>query len=108
MSRKIVIEKHLGNTVYGVSVFDSYGIEHHLGDINANDIGKLKIHDISIASHAHQIWSNEVKPEENLLGNAIAECSECESRKSKTKELYYKQFDKFLATLKKYNGTTDY
>ena len=35
-------------------------------------------------------------------------CSECELRKSKTKELYYKQFDKFLATLKKYNGTTDY
>jgi len=25
-----------------------------------------------------------------------------------TKELYFKQFDKFLATLRKYNGTTDY
>ena len=76
MCRKIILESYENNTVYGVSVFDSYGTEHHLGDINANDIGKLKIHDISIASHAHEIWSNEVEPEENLLSNAIAECIE--------------------------------
>ena len=76
MSRKIILESYENNTVYGVSVFDSYGIEHHLGDINASDIGKLKIHDRSIASHAHEIWSNEVEPEENLLSNAIAECIE--------------------------------
>ena len=76
MSRKIILESYENNTVYGVSVFDSYGTEHHLGDINASDIGILKIHDRSIASHAHQIWSNEVKPEENLLSNAIAECIE--------------------------------
>ena len=25
-----------------------------------------------------------------------------------TKEWYFKQFDKFLAALRKYNGTTDY
>jgi hypothetical protein len=80
MSRKIILESYENNTVYGVSVFDSYGTEHHLGDINANDIGKLKIHDISIASHAHEIWSNEVKPEENLLGNAIAECIEIDKK----------------------------
>tara|TARA_Y100000592_G_C5429890_1_gene297773 strand:- start:551 stop:817 length:267 start_codon:yes stop_codon:yes gene_type:complete len=76
MSRKIVIDKYINNTVYSVSVFDSYGIEHHLGDIDVNDIDKLKIHDKSIASHAHEIWSNEVEPEENLLSNAIAECIE--------------------------------
>ena len=76
MSRKIILESYENNTVYGVSVFDSYGTEHHLGDINASDIGILKIHDRSIASHAHQIWSDEVEPEENLLGNAIAECIE--------------------------------
>ena len=76
MSREIAITTNENNTVYSVSVFDSYGVEHHLGDINASDIGKLKIHNISIASHAHQIWSNEVKPEENLLGNAIKECNE--------------------------------
>ena len=76
MARKITLTTYENNSVYSVSVFDSYGTEHHLGDINANDIGKLKIHDISIASHAHQIWSNEVEPEENLLGNAIRECNE--------------------------------
>ena len=76
MSRKIIIDKYINNTVYGVSVFDSYGVEHHLGYIDVNDIDKLKIHDRSIASHAHEIWSNEVEPEENLLGNAIRECNE--------------------------------
>ena len=76
MSRKIVIDKYINNTVYGVSVFDSYGVEHHLGYIDVNDIDSLKIHDRSIASHAHQIWSDEVEPEEDLLSNAIAECIE--------------------------------
>ena len=80
MSREIAITTYENNTVYGVSVFDSYGIEHHLGDINASDIGILKIHDRSIASHAHQIWSDEVEPEENLLGNAIAECIEIDKK----------------------------
>ena len=76
MSREIKITTYENNTVYSVSVFDSYGVEHHLGYIDVNDIDKLKIHDKSIASHAHEIWSNEVEPEENLLGNAIKECNE--------------------------------
>ena len=76
MSRKIVIDKYINNTVYSVSVFDSYGIEHHLGYIDVNDVDKLKVQDRSIASHAHEVWSNEVEPEENLLGNAIRECNE--------------------------------
>ena len=76
MSREIKITTYENNTVYSVSVFDSYGIEHHLGYIDVNDIDRLKIHDRSIASHAHEIWSNEVEPEENLLGNAIKECNE--------------------------------
>ena len=80
MSRKIVIDKYINNTVYSVSVFDSYGTEHHLGYIDVSDIDKLKIHDKSIASHAHEIWSNEVKPEENLLGNAIAEAIEIDKK----------------------------
>ena len=80
MSKKIVIDKYINNTVYSVSVFDSYGIEHHLGYIDVNDIDKLKIHDKSIASHAHEIWSNEVEPEENLLGNAIVECIEIDKK----------------------------
>ena len=70
MSRKIVIDKFEGNTHYGVSVFDSYGTEHHLG------YSKI----LSEAFHSHieelakKIWANEVEPKEDLLGNAIAEC----------------------------------
>ena len=76
MGRKIVIETYEDNTVYGVSVFDSYGTEHYIGNLNVSDIDNLKVYDRSIASHAHQIWSDEVEPEENLLSNAIAECIE--------------------------------
>ena len=75
MSREIAITTYENNTVYSVSVFDSYGVEHHLGYIDVNDIDSLKIHDRSIASHAHQIWSDEVEPEENLLSNAIRACN---------------------------------
>ena len=80
MSREIKITTYENNTVYSVSVFDSYGTEHHLGYIDADVITTLKIHDRSIASHAHQIWSDEVEPEENLLGNAIAECIEIDKQ----------------------------
>ena len=67
MSRKIVIDKYQGNTVYSVSVFDSYGTEHHLGYYTW-------LNDEEIEKKAKIIWANEVKPEEDLLGNAIAEC----------------------------------
>ena len=80
MSRKIIIDTYEDNTVYGVSIFDSYGTEHYIGNLNASDINSLKVHDRSIASHAHQIWSDEVEPEENLLGNAIAECIEIDKK----------------------------
>ena len=80
MSRKIVIDKYINNTVYSVSVFDSYGTEHHLGYIDVEDVDILRIHDRSIASHAHEIWENEVEPEENLLGNAIGEMIEIDRK----------------------------
>ena len=70
MSRKIVIDKYQGNTVYSVSVFDSYGTEHHLGYWKNYDNAKLE----DFEKWAEEIWSNEVKPKEDLLGNAIAEC----------------------------------
>ena len=76
MSREIKITTYENNTVYSVSVFDSYGTEHHLGYIDVDIIESLEVNDRSIASHAHKIWSDEVKPEEDLLGNAIAECIE--------------------------------
>ena len=68
MSREIVINKYEGNTVYSVSVFDSYGTEHHVGDYSHYS----QMHDIE--DLARGIWENEVKPEENLLSNAIGEC----------------------------------
>jgi len=76
MARKITLTTYENNSVYSVSVFDSYRTEHHLGYIHVSDIDNLEVNDRSIASHAHQIWSNEVEPEENLLGNAIRECNE--------------------------------
>ena len=67
MSRKIIIDKYQGNTHYSVSVFDSYGTEHHLGYYTW-------LNDEEIEKKAKIIWANEVKPEEDLLSNAIAEC----------------------------------
>ena len=68
MSRKIIIEKYQGNTVYSVSVFDSYGTEHHLG----YHCEGAKLANIEVK--AEEIWVNEVKPKEDLMGKAIAEC----------------------------------
>ena len=67
MSRKIVIDKYEKNTHYSVSVFDSYGIEHHLGYYTW-------LNDEEIDKKAKIIWTNEVKPKEDLLDNAISEC----------------------------------
>ncbi len=67
MSRRIIIDKYQGNTHYSVSVFDSYGTEHHLGYYTW-------LNDEEIEKKAKIIWANEVKPEEDLLSNAIAEC----------------------------------
>ena len=75
MGRKIIIYKYEGNTVYGVNIIDSYGTEHYIGNLNVSDIDNLRVNDRSIASHAHQIWSDEVEPEENLLSNAIRACN---------------------------------
>tara|TARA_R110002012_G_scaffold146655_1_gene304972 strand:+ start:105 stop:371 length:267 start_codon:yes stop_codon:yes gene_type:complete len=74
MSREIVINKYEGNTVYSVSVFDSYGVETHLGYLHHTELDKLIVNDTTIREHSELLWANEVKPEENLLSNAIGEC----------------------------------
>tara|TARA_R100001082_G_scaffold108061_1_gene82789 strand:+ start:135 stop:473 length:339 start_codon:yes stop_codon:yes gene_type:complete len=66
-SRKIVIETHQNNTVYAITVFDSYGTEHYIGNLSVDVIDKLKVHNRSIASHAHEIWANEIKPMQSHL-----------------------------------------
>ena len=80
MSRKITISKYEGNTHYSVSVFDSYGTEHHLGYIHTEEIDEIKVNPLFknvpnyVRFQAEEIWSNEVEPKEDLLGNAIKEC----------------------------------
>ena len=70
MSRKIYISKHESNTHYSVSVFDSFGQEHHLGYWSELDNSVMLV----IEAKARVIWENEVEPKEDLLGKAIKEC----------------------------------
>ena len=68
--RQIKINKYENNTHYSVSVIDSYGKEHHLGYYNVLSPEILG----EIEADAEMLWQNEVKPEVDLMGNAIAEC----------------------------------
>ena len=70
MSKKITISKYEGNTQWSVDVEDSYGKEHHLGYYNllyAKTMAEIEM-------KAEEIWNNEVKPKEDLMSKAIAEC----------------------------------
>ena len=72
MSRKININKYKGNTHYSIHVTDSYGTEHFLG--YSSKLGDDMLAEIE--RQAHDIWANEVKPKEDLLSKAIANCIE--------------------------------
>ena len=75
--RKISINKYEGNTHYSVSVFDSYGKEHHLGYysvLSPEILGEIE-------ADAEMLWQNEVKPEVDLLANAIKECIELDKKR---------------------------
>ena len=75
MSRKITIYKYKGNTQWSVDVEDSYGTKHHIGYYNT--LGSCPEYDSAedeIEGRAEEIWNNEVKPKEDLMGKAIAEC----------------------------------
>ena len=70
MSRKIQIQKYKDNTHYSVYVVDGYGTEHHLGYykvLSPEILGEIE-------ADAKMLWNNEVKPKEDLMGKAIAEC----------------------------------
>ena len=88
MSRKITIYKFSGNTDYSVNVEDSYGKEHHLGYISDGAIDSLRFLNYpknvtrkNLIEQAEEIWANEVKPKEDLLGDAIAECIELDKKR---------------------------
>ena len=77
MSRKINISKHKGNTHYSILVTDSYGTEHFLGYSSELDNDMLA----EIERQASDIWANEVKPKEDLLSKAIANCIEIDIKR---------------------------
>ena len=62
--RDYSITKYKGNTHYTVNVTDSYGQEHVSFFRTRQECGE----------YVYEVWINEVKQEEDLLGNAIAEC----------------------------------
>ena len=70
MSRKIIIDKHKGNTHWSVHVIDSFGKEHHLGYWSELDNSVMLV----IEAKARVIWENEVEPKEDLMSKAIKEC----------------------------------
>ena len=54
-------------------MIDSYGKEHHLGYYK-------HIYTNKVEEKAQEIWSNEVKPVEDLLAKAIAQCIELDKK----------------------------
>ena len=84
MSRRIIIDKYEGNTVYSVHVIDSFGQEHMLGYLSDLTIDELKFlnyptnghTNLSIIEQATDIWENEVKKEISSMDKAIKECIE--------------------------------
>ena len=80
MSRKININKYEGNTHYSVSVTDKYGQEHHIGYYKHLYTNKLQ-------EKAEEIWSNETKPEVDLMSLAILDCIEIDKKSGRTLSL---------------------
>ena len=66
MCRNYSITKYKGNTHYTVYVTDSYGQEH---------TNFFKTEEECVL-YVYQVWENEVKKPEDLLGKAIAQCIE--------------------------------
>jgi len=76
MSRKINISIYKDNTHWSVEVEDSYGIKHHVG---YSSVLTESFHK-EIMKKADKIWSNEVKPKEDLMAKAIANCIELDKK----------------------------
>ena len=85
MGRKINISKYQSNTVYSVSVTDSYGNDHHLGYWKHFDFLE------DIEKRAEEIWANEVDPEIDQyldgLGKAILMCKEIDKSNDNLREI---------------------
>ena len=62
--RDYKIIKYMNNTHYTIIVVDSYGQEHTSFFRTVDEC----------SNYAYEVWANEVKQEEDLLGKAIANC----------------------------------
>ena len=69
--RDYSITKYKGNTHYTVYVTDSYGQKHSSFFRTTEECDE----------YVQQVWSNEVKQEEDLLGKAIANCVELDIKR---------------------------
>ena len=78
--RQIKINKYEGNTHYSVHVVDGYGKEHHLGYYKHIYTNKLE-------EKAQEIWLNEVKPEKDLMAEAIKQCIEIDRKAGRVPSL---------------------
>ncbi len=83
--RKINISKYEGNTHYSIHVVDSFGQEHHLGFFKSYIIDDIE-------RKAKEIWSNEVKQEEDLLGKAILNCKEIDKNNNNLRTILWRKF----------------
>ena len=74
--RQIKINKYEGNTHYNVEVVDSYGKEYHIG---YSSVLTEKFNE-EVHKKAEKIWANEVKPEKDLMAEAIKQCIEIDRK----------------------------
>ena len=71
MCRNYNITKYKGNTHYTVNVTDSYGQKHSSFFRTRQECGE----------YVYEVWTNEVKQEEDLLSKAIANCVELDIKR---------------------------
>ena len=71
--RDYSITKYKGNTHYTVNVTDSYGQEHTSFFRTRQECGE----------YVYEVWTNEVKPEVDLLDLAIRDCIKIDKSNNK-------------------------
>ena len=69
--RKYNIVKYKNNTHYTVNVTDSYGQEHTSFFVTKQECNK----------YVYEVWTDEVKKDEDLLSKAILNCIELDKKR---------------------------
>ena len=76
-TKNTLVFLELLKNVISIHVTDSYGTEHFLG--YSSELGDDMLTEIE--RQARDIWANEVKPKEDLLSKAIANCVEIDIKR---------------------------